>query len=179
MTCAFSKWCFDWSGHSQENSDAKPYSNSPFPKQMIQHRWCFPSRCHGCHREREICACGSPPLVLWSVLLVFLSHVGHAHVGVEPVDLAWLDVAEAEAETCHTFHLVDVHDLLYDPLRRKKKKNHTHGLTLLLRYWWVVYNYILKWHWWKFVEQLHMLYGWFMFFLFWETYPQKNKSCAQ
>lgn len=132
MTCAFSKWCFDWSGHSQENSDAKPYSNSPFPKQMIQHRWCFPSRCHGCHREREICACGSPPLVLWSVLLVFLSHVGHAHVGVEPVDLAWLDVAEAEAETCHTFHLVDVHDLLYDPLRRKKnKKPHTRVNTII------------------------------------------------
>lgn len=91
---------------------------------MIHHRRCSPGRCPGCYGNCEICACDSPPLVLRSVLLVFLPHVRHAHVGVEPVDLAGLDVAETEAETCHTFHLVDVHDLLYDPLRSKNTQSH-------------------------------------------------------
>lgn len=76
-----------------------------------------------------MCACGSPPLILRSVLLVFLPHVGHGHVGVEPVDLARLDVTEAEAETCHIFHLVDVHDLLYDPLKRKNTQTRVNTIT--------------------------------------------------
>lgn len=42
---------------SQRSSDAKPYSNVPFPKQMIQHRFGFPVRCHECHGEHEMHAC--------------------------------------------------------------------------------------------------------------------------
>lgn len=65
---------------------------------------------------------GSPPLVLRLVLLVVLPHVGHAHVRVEPVHLAGLHVAEAQPETGHAFHLVDVHNLLDDSLRRTQNK---------------------------------------------------------
>lgn len=58
----------------------------------------------------------SPPLLLGAVLLVLLPHVRHAHIRVEPVDLAGLGVAEPQAEARHAFHLVDVQDLLDDPL---------------------------------------------------------------
>lgn len=58
-----------------------------------------------------------PPFVLRAILLVFLPHVGHAHIRVEPVDVARRDVSETQPKTSHVFDLMNVHDLLNDSLQ--------------------------------------------------------------
>ncbi len=62
----------------------------------------------------------SPPLLVWSRLLIILSDVGHAHIWVEPVHLlSGLAVAETQAKTRRPAHFVDVQNLLDDSLKTK------------------------------------------------------------
>lgn len=64
----------------------------------------------------------SPPLVIWSRLLIFLPDVGHAHIWVEPVHLVpELAVAETQAKAGRPADFVDVQNLLDDPLKGQKK----------------------------------------------------------
>ncbi len=50
-------------------------------------------------------------------VLVPLSHVRHAHVGVQPMNFTCSQVAQAQTKAGHTPHLMDVHDLLYNALK--------------------------------------------------------------
>lgn len=72
-----------------------------------------------------------PPLLLGVHALEALPHVRHAQVRVQPVDLARLEVAEAQAEAGDTLHLMDVQNLLDDPLRNNQHQETSSIMTTL------------------------------------------------
>lgn len=74
------------------------------------------------HQASSCASADSPPLILWVAALISLPYVRDAHVRVEPVNLACLQMAEPQAKTRNTPHFVDVHNLLNDPLKIKGLK---------------------------------------------------------
>ncbi len=91
-----------------------PLPGHPYKTSWLRH-WLY--YISSCVCECWLCVNDLPPFVLWAVLLVSLPHVGHAHIRVEPVDVARWNVSETQPETSHVFNLMNVHDLLNDSLQ--------------------------------------------------------------